>query len=453
MSACCGGSKKKKKPENDDDEADDKSPPACYFDNDGIIRFFKKNETPEYVTEEEELGVVLLAEKDMCAEPEPYEYDEGGYPIVPVVSATQREAHMPRRSQSPMSGGLSPRSSPRRSPNRSPDRSPRRPAPRSPSPQHNEDHNYEVVRDDASVSSGGSWVSADTYSTMTTLMTHITDPVVEARRLRQSEMSVISETVQDPDPSVMTPLAIKSTSAESKEGDGLTLGGKSSAQETVKTKEEFAQELGDPWFIVEAAWVTSWLAYVHVEAGISPRPGPIYNMGLLHFDEDGKFVARKNLRADSGNHRGHFRAVKPAVWKAYVDFYPESGPFIFCRGDFTQTDNWYVDVGYFRRSEDALRQCSLAHKWIAMLKGKYVEEEEDEEDEDDEAKDEEKKENGKKEKGDKGGAAAAIDRSSLESVPEVEEPPSPTENGEAEEKKGEEDALLQVRPDVNNNYL
>ena len=35
------------------------------------------------------------------------------------------------------------------------------------------------------------------------------------------------------------------------------------------------------WYIMDASWITSWLAYAHFDKDVSPAPGPCTNFRLL----------------------------------------------------------------------------------------------------------------------------------------------------------------------------
>jgi len=73
------------------------------------------------------------------------------------------------------------------------------------------------------------------------------------------------------------------------------------------------------WNVVSAAWITSWLAYVHVDKGKSPSPGPCRNDHLIEWDsENHKYIGRFGLQMSTndsiGDYRRVFENLLPYVW-------------------------------------------------------------------------------------------------------------------------------------------
>jgi len=89
-------------------------------------------------------------------------------------------------------------------------------------------------------------------------------------------------------------------------------------------------EDGKKWYLVESAWLASWLAFVHVDKGHAPSPGPCSNERLIEWSpEENKYVGRKGLLMSSKDvGAGDFRRVSKETWNKYKEFYPESGPTI-----------------------------------------------------------------------------------------------------------------------------
>ncbi|CAM9553386.1 unnamed protein product, partial [Ectocarpus fasciculatus] len=104
---------------------------------------------------------------------------------------------------------------------------------------------------------------------------------------------------------------------------------------------------GDPWLVVEAAWVQRWLAFVQGDDS-ARKPGPIQNETLLVHDPASKAWAPKPLlRAARREHMGHYRRVNPHVWKKWAGTYRGSGPAIWVdKEPFEDTSNWQVDPAF-----------------------------------------------------------------------------------------------------------
>jgi len=83
------------------------------------------------------------------------------------------------------------------------------------------------------------------------------------------------------------------------------------------------------WYIMDSAWVSSWLAYVHFDKENAPAPGPCRNDRLLTWDYlQGKYVARFGLYMAVNDRAGDYRRVTKETWDKYCQLYPGSGPTI-----------------------------------------------------------------------------------------------------------------------------
>eukprot|EP00752_Nemacystus_decipiens_P010880 g9673.t1 len=123
----------------------------------------------------------------------------------------------------------------------------------------------------------------------------------------------------------------------------LTLKKKAELQ-TVLDADGIKQEEGDAWYIVEAAWVQRWLAFVQGDDSVK-RPGPIKNENLLIRDpESDTWVPKPLLRAARREHMGHYRRVNPHVWNMWTGTYRGSGPAIWVVTEpFEDSSNWQLD--------------------------------------------------------------------------------------------------------------
>lgn len=83
------------------------------------------------------------------------------------------------------------------------------------------------------------------------------------------------------------------------------------------------------WYIVDSAWIASWLAYVHFDTAIAPAPGPCRNDRLLAWsDDESKYIGRFGLFMAVKNRAGDYRRVSKPTWDKFCSFYPGSGPSI-----------------------------------------------------------------------------------------------------------------------------
>mmetsp|Transcript_28073 Transcript_28073/g.39986 ORF Transcript_28073/g.39986 Transcript_28073/m.39986 type:complete len:342 (-) Transcript_28073:117-1142(-) len=105
------------------------------------------------------------------------------------------------------------------------------------------------------------------------------------------------------------------------------------------------------WNVISAAWITSWLAYVHVDKGKSPSPGPCRNDHLIEWDpEHHKYIGRFGLQMSTNENIGDYRRIHNDTWEAIKEFYPGSGPSITMEFDqrkggtkgFYDTSTWTV---------------------------------------------------------------------------------------------------------------
>lgn len=104
---------------------------------------------------------------------------------------------------------------------------------------------------------------------------------------------------------------------------------------------------GDPWFVVEAAWVHRWLAYVQGNDKMK-HPGPIDNSNLLlpPNSEDPRWKPKPVLRAARKEHMGHYRRINHKVWELWQNTYVGSGPAIWVKTEpFENVANWEIEPG------------------------------------------------------------------------------------------------------------
>lgn len=115
------------------------------------------------------------------------------------------------------------------------------------------------------------------------------------------------------------------------------------------------EEEGKIWYIMDSAWITSWLAYVQFNKDVSPAPGPCKNHRLLVPDfENSCWKAKPNLvMATTGKKTlGDYRRVSREVWENFCIYYPGCGPEIKTTFTFDParqltglypTDTWEID--------------------------------------------------------------------------------------------------------------
>jgi hypothetical protein len=88
------------------------------------------------------------------------------------------------------------------------------------------------------------------------------------------------------------------------------------------------------WYVMDAAWIRSWFAYVHHESDnlkedTAPNPGPCRNERLLHPDfESRTWLPRERLVMASKKRGGDYRRVSRKTWERFREIYPRSGPTI-----------------------------------------------------------------------------------------------------------------------------
>ena len=115
------------------------------------------------------------------------------------------------------------------------------------------------------------------------------------------------------------------------------------------------------WFIIDARWIDAWLMYASSARGRSPAPGPVRNHRLIVLREsphgERRWEGRPGLRTPKGDgkraqDKGEYRRVSPAVWAAYVRFYPDSGPAIWTESKpYDDAALWHVDQEWMARED------------------------------------------------------------------------------------------------------
>ena len=93
------------------------------------------------------------------------------------------------------------------------------------------------------------------------------------------------------------------------------------------------EEPPDPiWYVIDSAWLESWLAHVHLDQDNAPSPGPCLNNRLIAFNPElNQYTTRFGLRMGGVSHKGDYRRITEQCWKAYQKQYPGSGPTITMR--------------------------------------------------------------------------------------------------------------------------
>mmetsp|Transcript_65645 Transcript_65645/g.181668 ORF Transcript_65645/g.181668 Transcript_65645/m.181668 type:complete len:225 (+) Transcript_65645:294-968(+) len=91
--------------------------------------------------------------------------------------------------------------------------------------------------------------------------------------------------------------------------------------------------------VIEAGWVSSWLAFVYYNDS-SPAPGKIQNSKLL--DHSGCPIEGIQLASDKKS--GHYRLIREPVWDLYCKLYKDSGPKIWVDEEpYNEPEKWQVD--------------------------------------------------------------------------------------------------------------
>lgn len=86
---------------------------------------------------------------------------------------------------------------------------------------------------------------------------------------------------------------------------------------------------GKVWYIMDSAWIASWLAYVKFDRKVAPAPGPCKNNRLIIYDyHDKKYIGRPGLIMARKDFGGDYRRVSKEVWDLFCSYYPNSGPSI-----------------------------------------------------------------------------------------------------------------------------
>lgn len=90
------------------------------------------------------------------------------------------------------------------------------------------------------------------------------------------------------------------------------------------------EEDGKIWYIINSAWLASWLQYAHTNKNVSPNPGPCRNECLLTPADDSlSWIGKEDLVMGSKAKEGDYRRVSKETWEIYCDLYPNSGPAIY----------------------------------------------------------------------------------------------------------------------------
>lgn len=97
------------------------------------------------------------------------------------------------------------------------------------------------------------------------------------------------------------------------------------------------EEEGGEWYIMDSAWVESFLNFAYIDKDVAPAPGPCKNHRLIEWDYSaGKYVGKFGLVMAVKERAGDYRRVNKAVWDQFCSFYPGSGPAITMQ--FSATD-------------------------------------------------------------------------------------------------------------------
>lgn len=108
------------------------------------------------------------------------------------------------------------------------------------------------------------------------------------------------------------------------------------------------QQSNKTWYVVDASWLASWLAFVHYEKSVSPAPGPCRNDRLLvpNF-EARRFEPRHGLVLSLNRVSGHYKLMSGAAWALIQHCYPGSGPEIRTSASFRSVGSCdYVSISY-----------------------------------------------------------------------------------------------------------
>lgn len=86
-------------------------------------------------------------------------------------------------------------------------------------------------------------------------------------------------------------------------------------------------DMGSDWYIIETAWLNSWLAFAHYSDGISPAPGACDNTRLLVENHElCVWEPKEDLVMATAARGGHYRRISQQAWETFVKLYPGSGP-------------------------------------------------------------------------------------------------------------------------------
>lgn len=88
------------------------------------------------------------------------------------------------------------------------------------------------------------------------------------------------------------------------------------------------------WYVIDSAWLSSWLHFAHYDKFVSPCPGPCRNDDLITFDHiTEKWIPKKNLILATKDKPGHYCKVNSEVWKLFKECYENSGPEILIQNN------------------------------------------------------------------------------------------------------------------------
>ena len=84
------------------------------------------------------------------------------------------------------------------------------------------------------------------------------------------------------------------------------------------------------WYIVDAAWLSSWLYFTHYDKFVSPCPGPCRNDDLITYSFTlERWIPKPNLILSTKDKPGHYCKVNKEVWNLFYECYDHSGPAIY----------------------------------------------------------------------------------------------------------------------------
>jgi hypothetical protein len=97
------------------------------------------------------------------------------------------------------------------------------------------------------------------------------------------------------------------------------------------------EEEGGTWYIMDSAWVESWLGFAYMDKDVGPAPGPCRNHRLIEWNyAQNRYQGRWGLVMAVKERAGDYRRVSKEAWEQFCTFYPGSGPAITM--EFVATD-------------------------------------------------------------------------------------------------------------------